>query len=322
MLTAGVFLLVLLSSVMVGTLFIPPGQVLELLLHSGQGYAADVIWQLRLPRTLIGLAVGAALALAGSLIQAVTGNPLAEPGLLGVNSGAAVAVVVAIGVLHINAPVTYLWLALAGALVASIGVSILGGSRSRSANPARLLLAGAAVSAAMGAVVSAISLSDRATYEQFRYWVVGALGWPSLEVLGATGPILLLGMVVALLLARPLDTLALGEDISRGLGMRVGAVRAGVLVAVTLLCGAATATCGPVGFIGLATPHIARALLGPSYRRTIPFQLMLGPILLLGADVIGRVIAMPAEVETGIVTAFIGAPIFLFILARRKVVNL
>lgn len=315
-------ILVVLSSIMIGSLFVPPSQVLEILFHSQTGYAAEVIWQLRLPRTLIGLAVGASLAVAGGLMQAVTRNPLAEPGLLGVNAGAAVAVVLSIGAFGITSPGTYLWLALAGACVAAVVVSLLGGVTTRSAGPVRLLLAGAAISASMSAVVSAISLADRATYEQFRYWVVGTVSWPPVSVLTDTGPIMAAGGLLALLLARSLDLLALGEDVSRSLGLPVATVRIGALTAVTLLCGAATATCGPIGFIGLATPHIARALLGPSHRRTLPFQLLLGPILLLSADVIGRVIAAPAEVETGIVTAFIGAPIFLFLIARRRGVNI
>lgn len=313
-------LLVVLASLLIGTSFIAPDDVWRILIGQQGGYDAEVIWQLRVPRTVIGLAVGAALALSGELIQAVTRNPLAEPGLLGVNAGAAVAVVLCIGVFGITAPSVYLWFALVGAAAAAVAVSVLGGAFTRVAGPARLLLAGSAISASLTAAVSAFALADRATYEQFRFWVVGSLNVPTLGTLAQTGPFLVLGGILALTLSRSLDTLALGDDVSRGLGTRVGVVRVGALLSVTLLCGAATATCGPIAFVGLATPHIARALFGPAHVRTLPFQLVLGPVLLLTADVIGRVIAMPAEVQTGIVTAFIGAPVFLLILSRRRVV--
>ncbi|UYQ77766.1 iron chelate uptake ABC transporter family permease subunit [Glutamicibacter sp. JL.03c] len=313
-------LLALGVSLFVGTSLIGPAEVWRILIGQETGYNAEVIWKLRIPRTLIGFTVGAALALAGEIIQAVTRNPLAEPGILGVNSGAAVAVVLSIGVLGISSPRVYLWFALGGAGLAAIAVSLLGGVLNRSSSTARLLLAGSAISAALSAGVSAFALADRSTYEQFRFWVIGSLNVPTLEILGQTGPFLLLGSVLAFALCRSMDALALGEDMSRGLGSRTGWVRTGALLSVTLLCGAATATCGPIAFVGLATPHIARALLGATHARTLPFQVILGPVLLLTADIIGRVIAAPAEVQTGIITAFIGAPAFLIILSKRRVV--
>jgi iron complex transport system permease protein len=306
------------ASVAVGAKSIPFDVVWRQLLHSDGGGDAVVIHSLRLPRTFLGLAVGAALGLAGALMQALTRNPLADPGLLGVNAGASAAVVTAMGVLHLTQPAAYVWFALLGAGAAAVIVYVLGSRGRASATPVRLALAGAAVTAVLGAYITGVVLMDQATFNDFRFWNVGALAGRPLGVLAQIGPFLLAGAVIGLVLARPLNALALGEDTGRALGARLGATRAWGIGAVTLLCGAATAAAGPIVFVGLTVPHIARAITGPDQRWIMPYSMVLAPILLLSADVIGRVAARPGEIEVGIVTAFVGAPVFILLARGRK----
>lgn len=313
--------IVVVASIAVGAKSIPFDVVWRQLLHSDGSDDAVVVHSLRVPRTLLGLAVGAALGLAGALMQGLTRNPLADPGLLGVNAGASAAVVTAMGVLH-AAPGTYVWFALLGAGIAAVVVYVLGSRGRTSATPVRLALAGAAVTAALMAYVTAVVLSDQAAFNDFRFWQVGALTGRPMSVLLETGPFLLAGLVVTLLLARPLNAVALGEDTGRALGARLGATRTWGILAVTLLCGAATAAAGPIVFVGLTVPHIARAVTGPDQRWIMPYAMVLAPILLLSADVLGRVIARPGEVEVGIVTAFVGAPVFILLARRRKLASL
>ncbi len=201
-------------------------------------------------------------------------------------------------------------------------VYALGSTGRASATPVRLALAGTAVSAALGAVVSGLVLTDPDTFDAFRFWSVGSLAGRDLHVLAAVAPFLLAGAVIALGLGRPLNALALGEDTGRSLGAHLGRTRILGGLAVTLLCGAATAATGPIGFVGLTVPHVARAITGPDQRWVLPYSMVLAPTLLLGADVIGRVIARPGEVEAGIVTAFVGAPIFIYLVRRRKLAQL
>jgi iron complex transport system permease protein len=308
-------------SIAIGTRSIPLGTVLHELVRYDGSDDGVIIRSVRIPRTLLGLAVGAALGLAGAVMQALTRNPLADPGLLGVNAGASAAVVTGIGVLGLTSPSAYVWLALLGAGLAATVVYALGSTGRASATPVRLALAGTAVSAALGAVVSGLVLTDPDTFDAFRFWSVGSLAGRDLHVLAAVAPFLLAGAVIALGLGRPLNALALGEDTGRSLGAHLGRTRILGGLAVTLLCGAATAATGPIGFVGLTVPHVARAITGPDQRWVLPYSMVLAPTLLLGADVIGRVIARPGEVEAGIVTAFVGAPIFIY-LVRRKLAQL
>ncbi|WP_231134550.1 FecCD family ABC transporter permease [Motilibacter deserti] len=311
-----------LLSIAVGSRALSLGTVLDVLLHPDDSTASTVVHDLRVPRTLIGLAVGAALGLAGALMQAVTRNPLADPGILGVNAGAAAAAAVAISIFGFTDPAQYVWPALAGAAVTSVVVYGLGATGRSGATPIRLALAGTAVSAALGAFTQALSLSDPGTFDAMRFWQVGALSGHDMSTLTQVGPFLALGAVIALALARSLNALALGEDTGRALGAHVGRTRAWSALAILLLCGAATAAVGPIAFVGLTVPHVARAFVGPDQRWVLPWSMVLAPVLLLTADVIGRVVARPGELQAAFITALIGAPVFVAVVRRRKVAQL
>ncbi|QMU71621.1 iron ABC transporter permease [Streptacidiphilus sp. P02-A3a] len=314
--------LAVLLSIAVGSRSIPPGTVIHELLHYDGSDDGVVIRDLRVPRTALGLAVGASLGLAGTLMQSLTRNPLADPGLLGVNAGASAAVVAAISVLGLGSSAVDVWFALAGAAVAAVLVYLLGSRGRAAATPVRMALAGATVSAVLGALVSAMVLSDPEAFDDYRFWSVGALAGRPIQVLWQTGGFMLAGAVLALALARPLNALALGDDAGRALGARRGRTHVLTILAITLLCGAATAAAGPIGFVGLAVPHLARWFTGPDLRWVLPYSMVLAPVMLLLADVVGRVIAPPGEIEAGIVTAFVGAPFFVLLARRRKLVQL
>lgn len=317
-----VLALVVLLSISVGAKPIPLDRVWDLVLHPDGSDDAIVVHDLRIPRTLLGLLVGAALGMGGALMQALTRNPLADPGLLGVNAGAAAAVVIAMSVLNTTSLMTYVWFAFVGAGLAAIVVYGLG-SRGRSgATPVRMALAGTAVSFALYAFVRGVTLLNPQVFDQYRYWAVGALAGHDNAVTAQIAPFIVVGLVIALLLARPLNALALGEEAGRALGANLGRTRAAGALAVTLLCGAATAAIGPITFVGLTVPHVARAITGPDQRWVLPYSMVLAPILLLGADVIGRVINRPGEIEVGIVTALIGAPVFIALVRRRRIAQL
>lgn len=276
--------------------------------------AYTVVRQTRLPRTLLGLLAGAALGLAGGVMQALTRNPLADPGLLGINAGAAAAVVTAITFLGIGSVSGYVWFAFAGAGAVAVLVWAVGGGRA--ATPERLALAGAAVNAALFAYVYAVELLDTASLDRMRFWTVGSLATARLPTVAGIAPFVAAGVLLTAALTRPLNALALGDDAARGLGARPAWTRAGALVAVTVLCGAATAACGPIVFVGLMVPHLVRALTGPDLRRLLPYCAVLAPVALLAADVLGRVLGRPAEIQVGIVTAVAGGPVFLAVVRR------
>lgn len=313
-------------SIAVGTKSIPLSTVWDALDGSvtDASRAGDltIIRDLRIPRTLIGIAAGVALGLAGALMQALTRNPLADPGILGINAGAAAAVVLAIRVLGVGTLAGYIWFAFAGAAGAFVVVYLLG-SRGRSgASPERLALAGAAVGAALLAVTNAVALLDVTTFDRYRLWTVGALSGRDLDVVLGVAPFILAGTLLALGLGPSLNVIALGEDTARALGANLNRTRVLTAVAITLLCGGATAAVGPIAFVGLAVPHLARALVGPDQRWLLPYSLVLAPALLLAADIIGRVVARPGELQAGLITAFIGAPVFLAVILRRRIVPL
>ena len=313
---------VALLSLAIGAKSIPLGDVVHGLLRDDGSEQAAIVRELRVPRTLVGLAVGIALGLAGALMQALTRNPLADPGLLGVEAGAAAAVVVAIGVLGFASPSAYVWFAFAGAALASVAVYLLGSHGRAGATPVRLALAGTAIAAALTAFTSGVTLLDPLAFDDFRFWQVGALAGRDLGILTAVGPFLLVGALIALALARPLNAIALGDDAGRALGAHLGRTRALGAISITLLCGGATAVAGPIGFVGLTVPHVARAIVGPDQRRVLAISIVLAPILLLGADVIGRVVARPGELEVGIITALVGAPVFIALVRRTRIAQL
>ncbi|MFB8775926.1 FecCD family ABC transporter permease [Streptomyces broussonetiae] len=307
-------------SLTVGTEHIPPGQVWSALLSPTGTEHDAIVRELRLPRTLIGIAVGVALGLGGAVMQTLTRNPLADPGLLGVNAGASAAVVTAIGVLGVTSFTGYLWFALAGAALAAVAVQALGGARH--ATPVRLALAGTAVNAALFGYVNGLQLCNLNTLDGMRHWSVGTLAGRDADLLLTVTPLLAAGVLLALALARPLGALALGEDHARALGTRVRRTRVLAVLAITLLCGGATALCGPIGFIGLMVPHAARALCGPDPRRLLPCCALYAPVLLLVSDVVGRVVVPPSEIEVGTVTAFLGGLLFIQLVRRRKAAQL
>ena len=310
-------------SIVIGTKAIPLGTVWDAFFTRGaESEDIRIILDLRVPRTVIGLAAGIALGLAGALMQALTRNPLADPGILGINAGAATAVVLAIRVLGVTSLTGYIWFAFAGAAGAFVVVYLLGTRGRSGASPERLALAGAAVGAALLAVTNAVALLDVTTFDRYRLWTVGALSGRGLDVFWAVAPFILAGALLALGLGPSLNVIALGEDTARALGANLNRTRVLTAVAVTLLCGAATAAVGPIAFVGLAVPHIARTLVGPDQRWLLPYSLVLAPALLLLADIAGRVIARPGEVQAGLITAFIGAPVFLAVILRRRIVPL
>jgi len=312
-----------LLSIGVGSKPIPLGTVLEALFSYDTTLNDHlIVWELRMPRTLVGLMVGVALGLAGAVMQGVARNPLADPGILGVNAGAALFVVIGIYSFGVSSALGYVWFAFAGAAVTSVVVYLLGSMGREGATPVKLALAGAAISAFLASITTAILLIDVATLDQFRFWAVGSLAGRDEAIAGQLAPFIVVGAIMALVSGRVLNALALGDDVARSLGQRVGWARAFSAASVVLLVGAAVAAAGPIGFVGLTVPHVARAITGPDYRWVLPYSAVLAPILLLSSDVIGRVIARPGEVQVGIVTALIGAPFFIALVRRRKLAEL
>ncbi|WP_398999465.1 FecCD family ABC transporter permease [Streptomyces sp. CBMA152] len=316
----GVLALVAVASIAVGAKQIPVSDVWHGLFHYS-GTADDVIvHDTRVPRTLLGLLVGAALGVSGAVMQALTRNPLAEPGILGVSAGASAAVVSAISFFGVTSLTGYVWFAFAGAAVVSALVYILGGSRA--ATPVRLALAGTAASAALAGYINAVQLMDSAALDRLRFWSVGSLASANTDTVTEIAPFVVAGLVLAALLARPLNAMALGDDTARALGAHLTRTRVLSMVTVTLLCGAATAACGPIVFVGLMVPHIVRAITGPDMRWILPYAAVLSPVLLLGSDVVGRVVTRPSELQVGIVTALIGGPVFIFLVRRKRMAHL
>ena len=310
-------------SLAVGARVTPLSAVWDAIFHYDQANTDHlVIRELRLPRTILGVLVGAALGMAGAVMQGVTRNPLADPGILGVNAGASLLVVIGISVFGVTSILGYVWFAFAGAAVASVVVYSVAALGREGATPVKLALAGAALSAAFGAVTTAMLLLDQATFDQFRFWAVGSLAGRDMTIVVQVAPFLIAGCLLALCLGRVLNTLSLGEDVARGLGANVVLSRALSGAAVVLLCGAATAACGPIGFVGLTIPHVARMIVGPDYRWVLPYSMVLAPILLLAADIIGRVVARPGELQVAIVTAFLGAPVFIALVRRKNLAEL
>ncbi|TWD81163.1 iron complex transport system permease protein [Kribbella amoyensis] len=317
-----VLLAAVLLSLLAGAQWFGPRDVYAAAAEFAGSDTDRVIRYLRLPRTATGLLAGAALGLAGALMQGVTRNPLADPGLLGVNAGAALAVVGAIGLLGIHSLTGYVWFAMGGALVATVVVHLVGSVGRGGATPVKLALAGAALSALLGSVTSAATLLDLSTLNEFRFWVVGSLTLATGGIVAQAVPFIAVGIVLALALGRSLNQLALGEDLATALGTRVTVVRILAGLAVVLLAGTATAMAGPIGFVGLAVPHVARTIVGPDYRWILPWSVVLAPTVLLLADVAGRLVVRPAELQVGIVTALFGAPLFIALVRRRKLAEL
>ncbi|KKC33326.1 ABC transporter permease [Devosia psychrophila] len=322
LLAIAVLLCVILASIAVGSKDIALGTVFEALFAYNDSDDHAIILALRVPRTLMGLTVGAALGVAGALIQALTRNPLADPGVLGVNAGAAFFVVLAVGLLGITAIQGYIWFAFLGAIVTTVVVYLVGSAGRNGATPVRLTLAGVAIGAVLGGVSAGIALLNPATFDRMRQWNAGSLVAPGYETLWSVLPFILLGLAIAIAMARRLNAVALGDDLAAALGANMRRTRGFVVLAVTLLAGGATAAAGPIGFVGLMVPHVARWIAGPDQRWILAFTIVLSPVLLLTADVVGRLVMRPGELQVGIVTAFVGAPVLILLARRRKVSGL
>jgi len=261
--------------------------------------------------------VGASLAVAGALMQGVTRNPLAEPGILGLLIGASFAVVIFVGVFDIASPPMIPLVAAAGALVAAAAVWGIASAAPGGATPLTLVLSGAAITAFLGALVTVANLLDEQTFEQLRVWLTGSLAGRRMDVLYWTLPWLVAGLIVAFGVARQVTALAMGDETAIGLGMRVGRLKALVLFAVIALTASAVAIAGPMGFVGLVVPHAVRLFVGQDYRLIVPWSALAGAIYLLAVDIAARTALAPVEISTGIVTALLGAPIFIWLVRAR-----
>ena len=309
---------IMLASVAWGSRIVGADDVLAALGGSDETLEQAAVTK-RIPRTLLAVAVGAALGLSGGVMQGVTRNPLADPGILGVNMGASLAVVTGMVYFGLAAPTSYIWVAIGGAAAAAAFVYTVGSLGRGGATPLKLALAGAATTAAFASLVRAVVLPRHDVIDGFQLWQVGGVGGASFDNITHVLPFLLTGLVLSLGSARALNSLALGDDLAAGLGERVALVRATAAIGAVLLCGAATAVAGPIAFVGLIVPHVCRLLVGVDHRWLLPFSALLGAALLTAADVVGRVVARPSEIEVGIVTALIGAPVFIYIVRRQKV---
>ena len=303
---------------MLGSRALPLTDVLAALAGQDSGDASIIVWDQRLPRTLLGLLVGAALGIGGAVAQGLTRNALADPGLLGVSAGAALAIVIGTFTFGITALAPQLVLGIVGATAAGAAVLLLGTRSSIAATPQGFALIGVAISAILGSIASTLVLLDANTLDEYRFWLVGSLAGRGTSTLTAVAPVILVGIALALGCSRLLDGLALGDDAAQALG--VGLRRARILAgtAVIVLTGAAVAAAGPIAFVGLAVPHAARALSGPRASWLLPFSGALGAVLLVTADVLGRIISRPSELQAGVVTALVGAPVALLLITRAR----
>ena len=297
-------------SVLVGARAVPLAAVFDV------DHVLHPVVEARIERTFLGLAVGASLGLAGALMQGLTRNPLADPGILGVNAGATFAMVVAMAVFGLTSMGAFLPMAFLGAAAAAVLVHAIASLGRDGATPIKLAITGAALSAGLASWTTGILLADRKTMESFRFWQVGTVAGRGFDVLLIGLPFLLLGALLALAGARLLNTLALGDDLARGLGRNTARDRAFLGIAIVLLAGTATALAGPIAFVGLVVPHVVRSLIGTDYTRVLPFAMLGGATLVVLADTIGRIVLPPSEVQVGIMCAFVGVPFFLVLIRR------
>ena len=325
-LIGGVALLLLMSvlSLTLGSRSIDLAQVLDALRHYDRHNDLHlIVREMRVPRTLVAILAGLALGVAGAIMQAVTRNPLAEPGLLGINAGAALAVIIGAVAFQVVTPLAYVWFAFIGAGMAGIAVFIIGQAHSSGNNPVRLVLAGAGLSIMLTSITGIFILNaPTEVFDQFRHWASGSLERSGLEAAAVLAVAVSLGCAVALLIVSNLNILALGKDLGLALGASPRSTWLLACLAVMLLAGAATAGAGPIAFVGLVAPHIARLLVGPDYRWILPYSGLYAAILLLGADVLGRVVVAPSEIAAGIVALLLGGPFFIAVVRKYRLSQL
>ncbi len=307
-------------SLSVGSALLPLSTVWESLVAPNGGIDHNTVLKVRVPRTVLAVMVGAALAVAGAVIQALTRNPLADPGILGVNAGASFAIVLGVAFLGITRVNHYLWLSFAGAVIAGILVYAISGRGK--ATPVRLTLVGVALSSVFMGVSQTLTLIDPETFDRMRFWGAGTIADRPAGTIPAVAGFIVVGIIVALACSRSLNALALGDDLATAVGSRTAITRTIGFAAVTLLCGAATAAAGPIAFVGLMIPHTVRWLTGPDQRWILPFTLILGPVLMLVSDVVGRLLIWPAELQVGVITALVGAPVLIVMVRRARTSNL
>jgi iron complex transport system permease protein len=289
--------------------------------YNNKDYEQMVVRTLRVPRTIIAMGVGAGLAVAGATMQAVTRNPLADSSILGVSSGASFAIVTAIFYLGITSPYQYVWFAFAGAFVAAFLVFVVAAAGRDGATPVKLALAGVIISSLLGAWTSTLLLLDERTMDIVRFWLAGSVAGRDLDTFWQISPFLIGGSLICVFLGHQLNVMSMGEETARALGMNTARIRLVCSILVVLITGAAVSAAGPIAFVGLATPHIIRAIVGPDYRWVLPYSLVGGALFLTGADIIGRVVAKPSELQVGIVTALVGAPFLVYLARQRSVAN-
>ncbi len=311
------------TSIFVGSSSISTATTLEALLHFDPSNSQHLlVYYLRVPRTLLAIIVGAALGASGVIMQALTRNPLAEPGILGVNAGAMVAIVSGIALFDIVDIAHYMWFGLAGAAVAGAGVYLLAGIGCK-INPVRVVLAGSAMTVVLLAITHIITInSHQQVFEQFRHWAVGSLQGRGYDVLAPVTAMISLSLIAACCLARSLDTVVLGSDLGKALGASPTKVWVISCLVITVLAGTSTAAVGPISFLGLTAPHLSRFLIGSEHRWLLPFSMLLSAALLLMADITGRLIGSPGEISVGIMVAFIGGPFFVFLVRKWKLSQL
>lgn len=313
-----VLALVSIASLFIGSGGFAPDVVWRALTQGGTDTTSVLITDFRVPRMLLGIAVGAALGVAGAVMQAVTRNPLADPGILGVNSGAYFAVVTSVALLGVADLTNYIWWSFLGAGVAAVAVYLIGShAGGGGATPVRLVLAGVALTAALQGVTFGITIRNPDIFDKIRFWQAGSLQNRQFDTLWGVLPFVIAGLVLALLVSRSLNVVALGDDLATSLGARILRTRLVSVLAITLLCGAATAAAGPIAFLGLMAPYMARSIVGPDQRWVIPLTMVFAPIVFVAADIVGRV-AVQGEMPVGVVVAFVGAPVLIVLIRRSK----
>ncbi|MBW4557265.1 MAG: iron ABC transporter permease [Trichormus sp. ATA11-4-KO1] len=313
-----ILLTCLIFSVTLGAADIPVETIYTALMEFDGSKEHLIIRTVRLPRSLLAVMVGAAISVSGALMQGITRNPLADPGILGINAGASLAVVISIFIFGASTPSVYVWYAFAGAGITAISVYFLASLGRSGITPLNLTIAGAAISALLASLITTVLIVSQRTLEEIRFWLAGSLAGADTNIIGQVLPYICIGLILAFLLARQITILSLGEDIAKGLGQQTLWIKIAAAMSIFLLQGSAVAVAGGIGFIGLVVPHMVRFLVGVDYRWILPYSALFGSILLLCSDIFARLVIRPQEVPVGIMTALVGAPFFIY-LAKNKI---